>query len=177
MAFMAYSTWKILPSGEKVLTPLSYSLRSSNIVTINYRRPPELQLDSTMEYKRTFKLDPEVETGLNQMKELIEVGKKVKIGAHKDFVPLSRSSQLKIDGALRLLNRVMEPQMNSNTRETTTTEMREHLQRTVRPMVYKFNECVSSARSQEDSEECGERLYSQLMNKGLQRAMKLASEY
>lgn len=36
MASMAYSTWKRRPSGEKVLTPRSYSARFWNM-TINYR--------------------------------------------------------------------------------------------------------------------------------------------
>lgn len=32
MASREYSTWKSLPSGEKVLTPRSYSLRVRNII-------------------------------------------------------------------------------------------------------------------------------------------------
>lgn len=177
MAFMAYSTWNILPSGEKVLTPLSYSLLSSNIVTINYRRPAELQLDSEMEYKRAFKMNPEVENGLNQMREIIEAGQNARIGGQNDFIAMSKNSQRKIDGVFALLNRVIEPQLKSNNHETTSTEMKEHLQRALKPMVYKFNDCVQLARSQDDSEECGERLYTELMNQGLQRAMKIASDY
>ena len=36
IASIAYSTWKILPSGENVLTPLSYSERVKNMITALY---------------------------------------------------------------------------------------------------------------------------------------------
>ena len=36
MASMAYSTWKMRPSGEKVFTPRSYSLRVRNMLLVLY---------------------------------------------------------------------------------------------------------------------------------------------
>ena len=130
-----------------------------------------------MEYRRAFKLDPAHVEAMDTLEEIRKMSQAMHIPGAPTFIQVSKSGQRRVDEALSLLNKVIRPQMEANEHQKTNDEMQNRLKRTIKPMYYAFTDCVYSAKKQADAEECGERLYTQLMTRGLKTALEIANDY
>lgn len=137
----------------------------------------QLELDLDGMQPREFKVDEEVERGLQVRENLAEKRRQARRTGQIDFLTPTHDKITEIEQTFGLFSAILQPTAATHTRGKTTDSMMDKVSRKLRPWTDDFNACLYRARNYGDADVCADNFLNLLKTEGVSYVKAVAKEF